>query len=62
MKQPVQIDHDGQNWHWPQKTWFRERLSAIKSQDDSQRHGPIVKSAKKPGTPKADANGSLKAR
>ena len=30
-----------QNWHWPEKTWFRERLQAVKSQQE-QRRRPIV--------------------
>ena len=29
-------EHD-QNWHWPEKTWFRERLNAIKAREQETR-------------------------
>lgn len=29
------MDHD-QNWRWPEKTWFRERLNAIKAREHEQ--------------------------
>jgi len=40
-------DGDG-NWHWPEKTWFRERLNALKAQEQEvqQRRKPLVKSGK----------------
>lgn len=25
------------NWQWPENTWFRERLNAIKAQENGQR-------------------------
>jgi len=25
------------NWQWPEKTWFRQRLNAIKAQENGQR-------------------------
>ena len=31
-----------QNWHWPEKTWFRERLSAIKALEHERRRKPLV--------------------
>jgi hypothetical protein len=34
-------DVDG-NWQWPQKTWFRERLNALKAQENEQRRKPLV--------------------
>jgi hypothetical protein len=34
-------DVDG-NWQWPQKTWFRERLNALKAQEDEHRRKPLV--------------------
>jgi hypothetical protein len=33
-------DVDG-NWSWPEKTWFRERLNAVKARDHEQRRRPI---------------------
>jgi hypothetical protein len=29
--------YDGQNWAWPEKTWFRERLNAIKAREQESR-------------------------
>jgi hypothetical protein len=63
MKQPNTISGDGQNWQWPQKTWFRERLSAIKAQENQQRRRPIVRS-QQPATvasSQADATDPMKA-
>jgi hypothetical protein len=39
-------DVDG-NWSWPEKTWFRERLNAVKARDHEQRRKPIF-AAQKP--------------
>jgi hypothetical protein len=39
-------DVDG-NWSWPEKTWFRERLNAVKARDNEQRRKPIF-AAQKP--------------
>ena len=33
------------NWHWPEKTWFRERLNAIKAQENSQRRKLVINSS-----------------
>jgi hypothetical protein len=30
------MEHN-QNWRWPEKTWFRERLNAIKARENEQR-------------------------
>jgi hypothetical protein len=30
------MEHD-QNWRWPEKTWFRERLNAVKAREHEQR-------------------------
>ena len=38
-------DIDG-NWTWPEKTWFRERLNAIKAREQEQRRKPIVAAQK----------------
>lgn len=32
------------NWQWPEKTWFRERLNAIKAQENDQRRKLGVRS------------------
>jgi hypothetical protein len=32
------------NWQWPEKTWFRERLNAVKARENEERRKPIVKS------------------
>jgi hypothetical protein len=33
MKPPDTNPHFSPNWTWPEKTWFRERLNAIKAQE-----------------------------
>jgi hypothetical protein len=33
--------HD-QNWQWPEKTWFRERLNAVKARESEQRRKPLA--------------------
>ena len=33
--------HD-QNWQWPEKTWFRERLNALKARENEQRRKPMT--------------------
>jgi len=38
------MSQGGQNWQWPEKTWFRERLNAMKAQENQQRRRPIVNS------------------
>ena len=30
------------NWQWPQKTWFRERLNAVKAQENGQRRKLVI--------------------
>jgi hypothetical protein len=30
------------NWQWPEKTWFRERLNALKAREYEQRRKPLV--------------------
>jgi hypothetical protein len=39
------INHD-QNWQWPEKTWFRERLNALKARENEQRRKIAVGSAR----------------
>jgi hypothetical protein len=38
-------DVDG-NWSWPEKTWFRERLNAVKARESEQRRKPIFAAPK----------------
>jgi hypothetical protein len=33
-------NHD-QNWTWPEKTWFRERLNAIKARETQERRKTV---------------------
>ena len=46
------------NWSWPEKTWFRERLNAVKAREHEQRRKPIF-DARKPAL-SATTNGSEK--
>ena len=39
------LSHD-QNWTWPEKTWFRERLNAIKARENEQRRKTLTGSTK----------------
>jgi hypothetical protein len=41
-KQPHSYSPIDQNWHWPEHTWFRERLQAVKSSQQEQRRRPLV--------------------
>jgi len=42
MKQQDVNSYDGQNWAWPQKTWFRERLNAVKAREHEIRRKPLA--------------------
>lgn len=55
-------DVDG-NWQWPEKTWFRQRLNALKAQENEQRRKPLVISPSPKLAAESDATekGSLKA-
>jgi hypothetical protein len=44
MKQSNSYPNLDQNWQWPEKTWFRERLNAIKAREHEQRRKPLVTS------------------
>jgi len=63
MKQPTYMSQGGQNWQWPEKTWFRERLNAMKAQENQQRRRPIVNSKQSNpiAAPESDPADSLKA-
>ena len=43
MKPPNTYSNQDQNWQWPEKTWFRERLNAIKAREHEQRRKPLVR-------------------
>ena len=63
MKQPNTSINDGQNWQWPDKTWFRQRLNAIKAEENQQRRRPMVNSSQpaKATSPETDPSDRLKA-
>lgn len=44
MKQPLTNPGVDQNWTWPEKTWFQERLNAIKAREQEIRRKPMVSS------------------
>ena len=46
MKPRDANSYDGQNWAWPEKTWFRERLNAIKAREQESRRKGAVSSQK----------------
>jgi hypothetical protein len=41
-----------QNWAWPEKTWFRERLNALRAREE-QNHRKAVSARKNPATVEA---------
>lgn len=46
MKQLTNYSSHDQNWHWPEKTWFRERLNALKARENEQRRKPFAGNTK----------------
>jgi hypothetical protein len=36
-KMPNTYSEADRNWHWPEKTWFQERLNSIKAREHEQR-------------------------
>ena len=48
MKRQDINSYDGQNWAWPEKTWFRERLNAVKAQEHAKRRRPAAGLQKPP--------------
>ena len=46
MKPRDANSYDGQNWAWPEKTWFRERLNAIKAREQEGRRKGATSSEK----------------
>jgi hypothetical protein len=41
-KLPSNFSEVDRNWQWPQKTWFRERLNAVKAQENGQRRKLVI--------------------
>jgi len=41
-KRPSNFSEDDRNWQWPEKTWFRERLNAVKAQENGQRRKLVI--------------------
>jgi hypothetical protein len=37
MKSTTGYSNHDQNWHWPENTWFRERLNALKARENEER-------------------------
>lgn len=46
MKQPTLNSGADNNWSWPEKTWFQERLNALKAEEQKLRRKPMVVSQK----------------
>jgi hypothetical protein len=40
MKPPESNPHFSPNWAWPEKTWFRERLNAVKAKEQEAQRKP----------------------
>ena len=41
-KLPSNVSEANRNWQWPEKTWFRERLNAVKAQENGQRRKLVI--------------------
>ena len=41
-KMPNTYSEGDRNWQWPEKTWFRERLNAIKTRELEERRRPAA--------------------
>jgi hypothetical protein len=56
MKPPETNPHFSPNWTWPQKTWFRERLNAVKAQEleANRKRANSQNSLAQDGTPTPD--------
>jgi hypothetical protein len=40
MKRPMFNPNFDRNWSWPEKTWFRERLNAVKARERENHRKP----------------------
>lgn len=51
------------NWQWPEKTWFRERLNALKAREQEARRKPLVMAKTSPlsAAPEGSEKDPLKA-
>ena len=47
-----EADH---NWQWPEKTWFQQRLNAVKAKESDQRHKPGLDSVRQVGDESASS-------
>lgn len=57
MKEPMTNPSVDQNWNWPEKTWFQERLNAIKTREQELRRKPMVVAGRPlPVAAKQDSN------
>jgi len=54
MKQPTFNPSTNQNWCWPEKTWFQERLHAIKAKEQELRRKPIMAASQRQASTKLD--------
>lgn len=63
MRQSSNYSNPDQNWQWPEKTWFRERLNAIKARENEERRKALVghPAQQKAGEPVNSEKGPLKA-
>jgi hypothetical protein len=63
MKPPEFDPNSDRNWAWPEKTWFRERLNALRAREHESHRKPVTnqqdsvamktKGSGEPGTEKA---------
>ena len=61
MKQSNTYSNPDQNWHWPEKTWFRERLNAIKAREQETRQkAPTANATTEPVASSTSANADPK--
>jgi hypothetical protein len=44
------------NWAWPEKTWFRERLNALRAREHETHKKPVI-NQKQPGAVEAKPHG-----
>ena len=63
MRQSNNYSNPDQNWQWPEKTWFRERLNAIKARENEERRKALVghQAPQRAGEPVNSEKGPLKA-
>lgn len=56
MKQLNTIPQGGQNWQWPEQTWFRQRLNTVKAEETQQRRRINVDSQRPVQAPSIDSD------